>query len=257
MQTDAAGRALTIGGTFNVRDIGGLPTRGGGMVRRGLVYRSGDLGRLTAAGAEDLRTAGVVTVVDLRRGPEIELHGRYPFERHGIEYRHRPLLDWSTTGGPERPAEVPPDILDQAYRRMADEGGVNVGRVLTWISEAGTLPALVHCVAGKDRTGLVIAVLLALLDVPDDEIAADYALSAAALAAHRDWAAANDADAAAWMALVPAPLMESDPAAMRSFLDWLRERHGSVAAYAGTIGVGRDTVAALRARLVSDPARDR
>jgi protein-tyrosine phosphatase len=253
MPTGATGRELTIGGAFNVRDIGGLRTRGGAFVRRGLVYRSGDLGRLTAAGAEDLRAAGVLTVVDLRRDPEIEQHGRYPFERHGIAYRHRPLLDWSSTGGQEQPAELPPDILDLAYRRMADEGGTNVGLVLTWMSEADTLPALVHCVAGKDRTGLVIAMLLALLDVPDDEIVADYALSAAALAAHRVWADANDAPAAAWMTLVPPVLMRSDPEAMRSFLAWLRERHGSVEGYAGSIGVGSETVAALRARLLSDP----
>ena len=253
MQIDATGRELRIGGTFNVRDVGGLRTRRGGVVRRGLVYRSGDLGRLSAAGAEHLRAAGLATIVDLRRGSEIEQRGRYPFEHHGIAYRHRPLLEYSTTGGEERPAELPADVLHQLYRRIAEEGGANLGQVLTWMSEAATLPALVHCVAGKDRTGLVIAMLLALLDVPDDEIAADYAISAGALAAYRAWADANDQGAAAWMAHVPPPLMESDPSAMLSFLAWLRGRHGSVGAYAASIGVGHTTVAALRARLVSDP----
>jgi protein-tyrosine phosphatase len=250
LQADAAGRELTVGGTFNVRDLGGLPIRGGGAVRRGLVYRSADLGGLTRAGADRLRALGLATVVDLRRAAEIERHGRFPFERHGIAYRHHPLLDTSTAEPEGRPVDLPADVLDQLYRRIAEEGGRNLGAVLSWLAEPGALPAVVHCVAGKDRTGTVVAVLLALLDVSDDEIAADYARSEAALASHRAWAEAHDERAAAWLDRIPPPLMAASRPVMLGFLGWLRERHGSAAAYAGSIGVGPDAVTALRARLV-------
>jgi protein-tyrosine phosphatase len=250
-QADATGRALTIDGAFNVRDLGGLTTHGGGTVAPGLVYRSGDLGKLSREGAERLRALGLATVVDLRRAAEIERHGRYPFEEHGIVYRHRTLLDTPAAEPERRPAELPPDILDLLYRRIATEGGHNLGQVLRWLVEPGGLPAVIHCVAGKDRTGTVVAVLLALLDVPDEAIAADYALSAQALQAFAE----RDGESAAWLAGVPPVLLQSDPSAMGSFLEWLRDRHGSIAAYARSIGLEQDVLEALRTRLVSDRTR--
>jgi protein-tyrosine phosphatase len=252
-RADATGRGLAIDGAFNVRDLGGLETRDGAAVRRGLVYRSGDLGRLTPAGGALLRALGVATVVDLRRATEVERHGRFAFERHGIAYRHLTLLDSSAAEPEALPAEVPPDILDQLYRRLAGEGGPNVGRVLTWLGQPGALPAVVHCVAGKDRTGMVIAVLLALLDVPDEEIASDYALSGAGLASYRARADEHDPGIAAWLDTVPPPLLTAEPAAMVAFLGWLRERHGSVSAYACSIGVAAATVGGLRDRLLTAP----
>jgi protein-tyrosine phosphatase len=250
-RTDASGRELAIDGAFNVRELGGLRTAGGGRVARGLVYRTGDLGGLSRAGAERLRALGVATVIDLRRTTEIERHGRYPFEELGIVYRNLPLLDTPAAEPETRPAELPPDILDRLYRRIADEGGENVGQVLRWFAEPGGLPAVVHCVAGKDRTGTVVAVLLGLLDVADEEITADYALSAPALVAHRAWAGEHDGTAAAWLDRVPPVLLQSDPAAMAAFLAWLRERHGSIAAYAASIGVPPAVQDRLRARLLS------
>src|SRR5690348_12667873 len=142
-QADATGRELTIDGAFNVRDLGGLRTRSGGAVRRGMVYRAGDLGRLTEEGAGQLRALGLATVIDLRRGPEIERHGRFPFVAHGIAYRNLPLLDTSAAEPETRPADLPPDILDQLYRRIATEGGGNLAQVLRWLAEPGGLPALV------------------------------------------------------------------------------------------------------------------
>jgi len=250
-ELDTTGRELTIDGAFNLRDLGGLRTRDGRLVASGMVYRAGDLGRLSRAGAERLRALGLATVVDLRRASEIERHGRYPFEDHGIAYRHLPMLDTGATEPEALPAEVPPDVLDRLYRRLADEGGRNLGRVLRWLAEPGALPALVHCVAGKDRTGTVMAVLLGLLDVVDEEIAADYALSAPALAAYRGWAGEHDGAAAEWLAGVPPVLLTSDPAAMLAFLGWLRERHGSVAAFATSIGVSPDVQDSLRDRLLT------
>src|SRR5262249_8049051 len=112
-QARATDREVPIDGVFNVRDVGGLLTAGGGVTRRGLASGSGDLGRLTVAGAERLRTLGVATIVDLRTPLELERRGRFPFEEHGIAYRHRPLLQVSATEPGARLADLPPDVLGQ------------------------------------------------------------------------------------------------------------------------------------------------
>ena len=251
-QADATRRELALDGAFNARDLGGLRTRAGTVVRRGLVYRAGDLARLTAAGADQLSALGVATIIDLRTSAEVERRGRFPFEDHGITYWHRPLLDVRATEPEAQLADLPPDVLDQLYRRLATDGSANIGLVLMRLAEQPALPALVHCVAGKDRTGTVIAVLLALLGVPDQDIAADYAVSEAGLAAFRARAAEHDTDAAVWLTRVPPQLREARPRTMIDFLDWLRERHGSVERYAASIGVTDAAVAALRFSLLGD-----
>ena len=252
-QANTTRRELAIDGAYNVRDLGGLTVATGRVVRRGLVYRSGDLGRLTAAGAEELRALGVATVIDLRTTAEVQRRGRFPFEDVGITYRHRPLLDLSATEPEAQLADLPPDVLDQLYHHLAQQGSANLALVLTWLAEEPTLPALVHCVAGKDRTGLVAAVVLGLLGVPDEDIAADYALSESALAAFRRRAEELDGDVALWLSRVPPQLLEARPEAMLDLLGWLRERHGSIEGYVRSIGVRDATVAALRLRLLAEP----
>jgi protein tyrosine/serine phosphatase len=251
-QVHTTPRGLNLDSAFNVRDVGGLVTSAGAAVRRRLVYRSGDLARLTAAGGEQLRTLGVATVVDLRTAAEVERRGRFPFEDYGIAYRHRPLVPESTTDSAARLADLPQDVLSQLNRHLAEEGGGNVAQVLTWLSESTTLPVVVHCVAGKDRTGMVIAVLLALLGVSDEAIAEDYALSEAGLAALRRWAEQHEPAVAEWLTRMPPQLLTAWPETILEFLGWLRERHGSVEGYARSIGLTDDTLIALRARLLTD-----
>jgi protein tyrosine/serine phosphatase len=252
-QANTTRRELAIDGAYNVRDLGGLPAAAGGIVRRGQVYRSGDLGRLTATGADQLRALGVTTIIDLRTTAEVERRGRFAFEDYGIAYRHRPLLDLSATEPEAQLADLPPDVLDQLYRHLAQQGAPHLALVLTWLADEPTMPALVHCVAGKDRTGLVAAVLLGLLGVADEDIAADYALSEAALVAFRKRAEEEDGDIAAWLSRVPPQLLEARPESMFDLLAWLRERHGSIDGYVESIGVSAATVSALRLRLLDQP----
>jgi protein tyrosine/serine phosphatase len=252
-QANTTPRELAVDGAFNVRDLGGLPAAGGTMVRPGLVYRSGDLGRLTTAGADQLRAVGIATIIDLRTTAEVERRGRFAFEGHGIEYRHRPLREVRATEPESQLADVPADVLDRLYRDLAVDGAGNLALILTWLGEEPILPAVVHCVAGKDRTGTVMAVLLALLGVGDEEIAADYALSEAGLSGFQSWAAENDSNAAEWLSRVPPQLLQARPHSMLEFLGWLREGHGSVENYARSIGVSDAAVAALRLRLLARP----
>jgi protein-tyrosine phosphatase len=246
-QADATRRQIDVDGTFNVRDLGGLRTRRGDIVRPGLLYRAGDLGRLTPEGARRLRDLGVVSVLDLRTTAEVERHGRFPFERYGIAHLHVPLRESRSVEPEAVPPDVPPDVLLSISQQIADEGAAPIVRVLTLLAGEQPLPAVLHCVAGKDRTGVVVGLLLALLEVPDQDIADDYALSEAGLAQLGRWAE-QDAWTAAWFARIPKPVLEAKPATMLTFLEWVRERHGSVEGFAG--GAGAGVVEGLRTRLL-------
>lgn len=245
------GERLTVAGTFNLRDVGGIRASDGRVLRSGSLYRSGDLGRLTPAGAERLAELGVGLVIDLRTPSEVERRGRYPFERHGIAYRHEPLLDSQPADPGSLPPELPPDLAYQVLLRIATTGGERLGAVLNVLAAEPAVPALVHCIAGKDRTGVVVALVLSLLEVADGEVAADFARSEAEVAALR--AGSEDPDLLRWLESVPAQVLEARPATMLAFLAWVRDQHGSPAAFAASIGVAAAAADALRRRLVETP----
>ncbi|MDH6136310.1 protein-tyrosine phosphatase [Kitasatospora sp. MAA4] len=157
-------RLLPISGLRNARDAGGC-----GAVRTGLLYRSARLAELTPEGARGLAELGLRTVVDLR--DPIELSS-FPNRTHGweVDLANFPLLPQDGTYHGATP-------LPEVYPLITDTAGATVVAILRRLLEPGALPALVHCAVGRDRTGIVIALVLALLDVPDEEIVADYLLS--------------------------------------------------------------------------------
>ena len=130
--------------------------------------------------------------------------------------------------------------LSARYGEMAAAGGDGIGTALRLIADAGRAPAVVHCFVGMDRTGIVSALTLSLLGVPDETVAADYALSDAASPALQ--AAHN---------FGPFPFPSSPPEAMLGFLSELRDKHDSIEAYVKSIGVSDDHIAAMRAHLLT------
>jgi protein-tyrosine phosphatase len=169
-------RRIELPGVLNLRDAGGYPVAGGGSVRWRTLFRSDALHRLDAAGAAALAGLGIKTVVDLRTKAEA---GLAPSPVGG-RVIHLPLLpDFQALPVPTVP-ESPGSGLDLStiYRYFVDECGDNIATAITELTSDDAFPALVHCSAGKDRTGVVIALILAVLGVPDEIIAADYALSA-------------------------------------------------------------------------------
>lgn len=158
-------RLLAISGLRNLRDLGGL-----GAVRPGLCYRSAGLGLLTAEGARELAKLGLRTVIDLRDPLELVQH---PDRTHDLEVdlANFPLLPQD---GPEDPHGLP---LDRVYPLIIDTQGPALVAVLRRLLEPEALPALLHCAIGRDRTGIVTALLLDLLGVPEEQIIADYMLS--------------------------------------------------------------------------------
>ncbi|MEU7703064.1 tyrosine-protein phosphatase [Streptomyces sp. NPDC039028] len=235
----------------NFRDLGGYRTADGGTVRWEILYRSDSLAKLAGPDPADLerfRALGVATVIDLRYPWEIAAKGRLPETEevswHNLSIEHRPYDQ----------AEIDPDLdpwryLADRFAEVAEDGAVELRTALEVIAAADG-PLVFHCASGKDRTGLLAAVVLSLLGVADEEILADFALTERAterLVA--DWRAAHPGRALRWPSYGRAP---AD--VIRLFLEDLRARYGSVDAYVtGHVGLDPAVVTALRARLVERP----
>ncbi|MFI6262689.1 tyrosine-protein phosphatase [Micromonospora sp. NPDC051006] len=231
---------------YNFRDLGGYRTGDGREVHWGLIYRSDSLGKLAGADLARFRALGVRTVIDLRYPWEIAARGRAPeldgLAWHNLSVEHRPY-DQATID----PRLDPWRYLADRYAEVAADGVPELRRALEVIAAADG-PLVFHCASGKDRTGLLAALLLALLGVDDDQIAADFALTELAteqLIAH--WHALHPGRTLAWPGYGRAP-----EKIIRLFLADLVAAHGSVRGYAvDRLGVDDDLVGRLRDRLLT------
>ena len=173
-------RHLRLEGGYNFRDVGGYPTSDGRRTRWQVLLRSESPARLTRRSREALVEYGLRTVVDLRGAVELEVNPYDPSAWPPLDYLHHNMI------GDEMMAELArspapgkgSQRLLNMYSSILDRRRGQVQRTLAALSATGTLPALVHCTAGKDRTGLIVALVLSLTGVPRDTIAEDYALSA-------------------------------------------------------------------------------
>ncbi|HEY1967723.1 MAG TPA: tyrosine-protein phosphatase [Pseudonocardia sp.] len=175
-----ADRWVRLEGVENVRDLGGLPLRNGGRTRFGQVLRSARLHELTDSDVEFLtQKYGVRTVIDLRAPAEVELDGPTPLERAGVRTEHLSVLP---TG--QRP--IPREDEDPklfSYRGYLTDRPENMLAAIRLLTEPDAGPALVHCAAGKDRTGVFCALVEDAVGVARDAVVEDYALSNEALRA--------------------------------------------------------------------------
>ena len=170
--TQSPGHSLPLGRSRNCRDVGGNTTSDGRVVRQGLLFRS-DLPLLDEEHAGQLDALGLRTVIDLREPEEREAR---PAAFAGREPR---VVARSFGLGPVVAADPSKaSSLDRLYETAVRELGDSIADVVTELCAPGALPALVHCTAGKDRTGIVIGLVLSALGVPDDDIARDYAVTA-------------------------------------------------------------------------------
>ncbi|WP_243706095.1 tyrosine-protein phosphatase [Micromonospora sp. KC721] len=228
---------------FNCRDVGGYPARDGRTVRWGRLYRSDTPHRLDGTDLSAFAALGVRTVVDLRRPAEVERDGRVP-HLDGMAYRHihPEHVDWA-----ENPYEPGSDLvryLADRYTALAETGAAGLAEAVGLIADAANAPVLVHCVAGKDRTGVVCALTLAALGVADADIAVDYALSAAALERFQTWYATVGGR-------LGQPPLTTPAEAMTLFLARLRQRYGTVEDYLRGAGLTDAQLAALRGHLLA------
>jgi protein-tyrosine phosphatase len=244
-------RHVAMESLFNVRDLGGYPARDGRGTRWRTLYRADGINRAGEADVERLLALGLRTVLDLRTHGELEERGRFQVEHVPVAYHHLPVLRETWEGWDVASDVEPVAFLARRYEEMLDDGAPALAAALEVLASPQAYPAVFHCAAGKDRTGVLAAVVLGLLDVDDDTIAADYGLSRAAMASLVDWVRANRPEALDAMTDQPAAFLDAPPRAMLEVLDRVRTRFGSMAGYVEAIGVGDDVVEALRVNLLT------
>jgi protein-tyrosine phosphatase len=244
-------RLIKFEGCFNFRDLGGYPTRDGRTLRWRTLFRSDALHNLTAADVAHMRDElGVGVVIDLRSSVEIRDDGRGLLgDRREVRFHHVPLFDRQTV---ERAAEVPIHTLADRYYLLAEFAKTAIAEVVTAIAESDA-PAVYHCAAGKDRTGVISAVLLGVLDVPDEVIVADYAATQENLEAIIERLMGLEGYKAMLTALPPDTL-HAEPETMIALLERIRSEYGSMPEYALAAGIAEESLARLRSRLIG-PAR--
>lgn len=242
-------RDLAWEGCLNVRDLGGLPVASGGRTRAGVIVRADNVQGLSAAGWETALRFGVRRVVDLRfpgEGPDDPAaHAHVEVVAVSLFGEHDPARE-AAFDERARDAEDVAIVFAEMYIGTLERNRDRVAAAIAAVAESGGA-VVVHCFAGKDRTGLVSALLLSLAGVPDDVVAADYALSEPNVARlFQEWvAAATDPDERRLRTRV----LQAPAATMTAVLRWLRESVGGADVYLQGAGVDPSTLRRLRARL--------
>ena len=225
-----ARRVVTLDAVHNFRDIGGYPTTDGRVTRWGRLFRADGLYRLTEDDLEVVRTLGLRTVLDLRTDEELDLRGRFPFEYHPVAFHHIPIMDstWASLPEVEITDRDPAEFLEWAYTDMLRESGDRFARAIVHLSEAEVMPAVFHCAAGKDRTGVLAMLLLGALRVRTDYIIADYALTAEGTARLREWSRRESPELYERMESLPSQMMAAVPEAMHRVIEIVTSQHGTL-----------------------------
>ena len=245
-------RDLVWDGCLNVRDLGGVPTADGVETRFGAIVRADSVHQLSEDGWRALVDHGVRTVIDLRGDHEREDD---PPAELPVDVVHVPFMEASDAEWDEIAEELdranatPDDVAAtrDAYLIFLEHFRSNVAAAFEAVARAPAGAVVIHCVGGKDRTGLLAAFLLHVAGVADDEIADDYALSEERLLTrHQAWfdSAETDEERERLRRIAQCP---AD--AMAGVLAELERRHGSVEGYLRDIGVADEDVERARARL--------
>jgi protein-tyrosine phosphatase len=249
----------------NFRDLGGYPVADGRTVRWRTIFRSDGLDTLSPADLAHLvDELGLASIIDLRSGDEVESVGRGPLGETRLAFHHIPILDETRRLFERAQAGL---TIGDLYAQMAERAGDRFVAALRVVAATDS-PLVFHCAAGKDRTGMLGALLLELLGVDDQHIADDYAHSAriapilrrrleARLAARGAAAgragpvrpAAADPSAPGWEGTAD-ELLSARPATIMGVLEALRARYGSVERWSRLHGMPDDELRRLRDRLL-------
>jgi protein-tyrosine phosphatase len=247
-------RRIDLEGPANFRDLGGYENRDGRSVRLGQVYRSDSISYMTDFDVRHcVDELGIHTVIDLRAGHEVHQFSHGPLEAAGVRFVHRPVVDETRREHIVRdPGAPPPELMSPAaiYLMMLERFADRLADVVRIIADPAKHPVVFHCAAGKDRTGIVAALVLGLLGVDDESIVDDYVVTAdhmpLMVRRHRAVAAERGVEAE-----VGDPHFAAEAEAMRDVLTGLQERYGGVEPYLLAHGLEPDAVGTLRTTLLT------
>lgn len=272
-QTALTSTRVPLPGTSNLRDLGGLPAADGTVIAPGRLYRA-ELLALTPSGAiltsydpqhaSDFRRLGVRTILDLRSDREFEANpSAWPEATGGIATRY--VFDEGGEGEDTgivmqilsgQLASFGPEDLADFYRGTIDRSGPMFVEAITALTAVGSLPALIHCTAGKDRTGMLVALVLELLGVPREHVIADYAHTQV-LRPNRVAAYAPQIRAAGVDPDAVRGVFETPPQSMGDTLLHVDREYGGVSAYLSAAGMDPGVAPALRRSLLVPGSRAR
>ena len=238
-------RAVPIDGIHALFDLTGETLGDGTVIPPGRLLRSGFTEPLSPAAARDLRAYGLTSVIDLRSPREVAKAPGILLETPGVRHSLVSVGDDASAPRPENW-----HALSEMYLRLAEEHGAGIRKVVQFVAQRGDGGTLVHCTTGRDRTGLVVAIILRALGVPDDVIVTRHRRVSGAVAGYvalrrLRWLA-KGRDPAHFEALHRG----SDEALVQVF-QWMDERFGGAGPYLEAQGEGGDLVAGLHASFAS------
>lgn len=238
-------RHLALAGSSNIRDLGGYETLDGSITRWKVMLRADNLGELPEPDQQYLLQYGVTTIVDLREKAETAREPNVFEHSEELTYLNIPFRDSEDIFNRMRETT----LLEEAYLLLLDTCQSQIRDIFNAIADAGSGCVLFHCAAGKDRTGLIAALLLGLAKVPYEVIAQDYALSQKYLELKiKEWRK---------QALQAGDDMEifernvgCAPESMLATLHGLDARYGGINSYLKTVGLSGETLGYLQDKLV-------
>jgi protein-tyrosine phosphatase len=255
-------RIVTLEGVRNFRDLGGYPSEDGRITAWGQVYRADAVSFLTEDGWKSMAKLGVRRVYDLRRESERD---RWPTVDHGLDLEHEvvhlpigpraaemTLVDWFLQRGAD--ANWDASYVAETYRENLTEWADLYARLITELAAPEHRPAVVHCTAGKDRTGIAAALLLEVLGVDRQHILDDYELTNVTRSEARIAELRPELEAAGIDVEVVRPYLSAPRVALDDTLDWLEREFGGCEGYLAHHGVSDDTFEALRDGLLTNDA---
>ena len=255
-EVDDSRRHLALDGMWNVRDLGGYSTSSGGLTRWNSLLRGDAPCSLPPGSRQSLADYGIRTVIDLRRVEELEMAPNDFASACEVKYSHVDLVgdapiagrvDYSAEGeGRQKMFVNKTDIDRLSYVDILEMRKPHVAEVLTTLAVRENLPALFHCVAGKDRTGVIAALVLGLAGVPETTIAADYALSSKFLIGLYLQKQASQDDFSSGYDWREFQRDYCSPDAILYVFDHLRSQYGGVEPYIATTGITAENVRKLR-----------
>ena len=246
-------RRIGLEHVHNFRDLGGYPTAAGKATKWNTLFRSDGLYRLRSADdISRVQQLQLRSVIDLRTKREQDDQGIFPTAEIPVTFHHLSIVDvtWSDSETPD--ITDPVEFLVWGYRDMLEIGATRFAEAMQVLSQETALPAVFHCAAGKDRTGVLAALVLASLGVDDEHICADYRLTRDAMQRWTVWAKQHQPELAKRFATMPPVFLAADPEAMKIILEDLHDKFGSVANYVREIGVESETIASLKHLLLEE-----